>query len=115
MKPAAPTAAPIKMKTNHLLSSWCRLLIVVRGRSGAEECVSGGDVGTANSGAVGSVKGMKGSGAESLSGRRMGGGGVKLGDRISAMQLGQISFRTRTSGTIALQWGQGIVFMGLSF
>ena len=88
MKPAAPTAAPIKMKTNDLLlSSWCRLLIVVRGRSGAEECVSGGD--------VGSVKGMKGSGDESLSGGRMGGGGgggVKLGDRISAMQLGQISF-----------------------
>lgn len=95
MKPAAPTAAPTKMKTNHLLSSWCRLLIVVRGRSGAEECVSGGDVGTANSATVGSVKGMKGSGDESLPGGRMGGGGgggVKLGDRISAMQLGQISF-----------------------
>lgn len=54
-----------------------------------------GDVGSANSDDVGSVEGIKGNGVESLSLGRKGGGGVggmKLDDRISAMQFGQIPF-----------------------
>lgn len=67
-----------------------------------------------NAGDVGPAKGINGSGAESLSLDGTGGGGgggEKLARRMSAMQFGQMLSLTRTNGTIALQWGQGIMVM----